>query len=41
MCAAFADDDDQTAPFEKILFLVRDWENDEEPHQLARLVCLH
>ena len=41
MCAAFADDGDWKAPFEKIVFLIRDWDNDEEPHQLEQLVCLH
>ena len=38
MCAAFANDGDWGFTFKKLVFLVRDWDHDEEPDQLDKMV---
>ena len=41
MRALFADDGDWGPSFERLLFLVRDWEHDEEPLQLEIIVSTY
>ena len=38
MCINYADEKSQAGMFEKIVFLVRDWEHDEPPDTLDQLV---
>ena len=40
MCTRYADDGIQARRFEKVMFLVRDWDDDDEPlDTLDDLVC--
>ena len=38
MCALYAEDVYEEAIFERLLFLIRDWEHDEKPDNLYQTV---
>ena len=40
MCALYADDVHEEAIFERLVFLIRDWEHDEEPDSLDQTVSI-
>ena len=41
MCALYAEDVYEEAIFERLLFLIRDWEHDEEPDTLEQTVNIY
>ena len=41
MCALYAEDVYEEAIFERLLFLIRDWEHDEKPDDLEQTVNIY